>query len=171
MRPIVPENHGRTRHVLWFNGAYSTYTSFSTKVLGVFDDAKEEFAAWQADFSIEGAALDDDSDGDGLEDLLEYALGSDPTDPLDHPFPTISSDRFSFHHLPPRTDVEWIVETAPDLLGSWTEIATVRAAGLPNDIADGYSLGTDGGDPALLTLAPAEESPQGFYRLKVRYGN
>ena len=168
MRPIVPENHGRTRHVLWFNG---TYSSFSTKVLGVFDDEKEEFTAWQTGFDIDGAALTDDSDGDGLVDLLEYALGSDPTDPQDHPFPTISSDRFSFHHLPPRTDVEWIVETAPDLLGAWTTVATVRAAGLPNDIADGYALGTDGGDPTLLTLAPTEASPREFYRLKVRYGN
>ncbi len=171
LRPIVPENHGRTRHVLWFNGTYSSYTSFSTKVLGVFDDPKEEFTAWQTGFDIGGAALDDDSDGDGLVDLLEYALGGSPTDPEDTPFPTISSDRFSFHHLPPRTDVEWIVEATPDLLGTWTEIAIVRAAGLPNDIADGYTLGTDSGDPALLTIDPDAESPQGFYRLKVRYGN
>ncbi len=171
MRPIVPENHGRTRNVLWFNGTYASYWSFSTKVLGVFDDPKEEFTAWQTGFGIGGAALDDDSDGDGLEDLLEYALGSSPTDPEDTPFPTISSDRFSFHHLPPRTDAEWIVETAPDLLGAWTEIATVRAAGLPNDITAGYTLGTDGGDPALLTIEPTVASPQGFYRLKVRYGN
>jgi len=171
MRPIVTENHGRTRHVLWFSGPYSTYTSFNTKVLGVFDDPKEEFVDWQAAFSIEGSALDDDSDGDGLDDLLEYALGGDPTDPEDTPFPTISSDHFLFHHLPPRTDVEWIVETAPDLLGAWTEIATVRAAGLPNDLADGYTLGTDSGDPALLSIEPTEASPQGFYRLKVRYIN
>ncbi len=171
LRPIVPENHGRARHVLWFSGTYPTFRTFSTRVLGVFDDPKEDFADWQSGFGIGGGAFDDDSDGDGLEDLLEYALGGDPTDPLDHPFPTISSDRFSFHHLPPRTDVEWIMETAPDLLGAWIEIATVRAAGLPNDIAAGYALGTDGGDPALLTLEPTEASPQGFYRLKVRYGN
>lgn len=36
LRPIVPENHGHTRHLLWFYGSYTSYTNFDTKVLGIF---------------------------------------------------------------------------------------------------------------------------------------
>lgn len=34
-RPIVPEKHGYDRAVLWFNGVYTTYTNYSTRVLGI----------------------------------------------------------------------------------------------------------------------------------------
>jgi len=33
LRPIVPAKHGRTECLLWFNGTYTTYTRFSTRVL------------------------------------------------------------------------------------------------------------------------------------------
>jgi hypothetical protein len=35
LRPIVPENHGYDRALLWFNGTYNSYTNFSTEVLGL----------------------------------------------------------------------------------------------------------------------------------------
>ncbi len=34
LRPIVPENHGRTECLLWFHGTYHSYTNYSTRVLG-----------------------------------------------------------------------------------------------------------------------------------------
>lgn len=36
LRPIVPENHGYDRAVLWFNGTYNSYTSFDARVLAIF---------------------------------------------------------------------------------------------------------------------------------------
>ena len=38
LRPIVPENHGYDRAVLWFHGTYSAYTSFSTRVLALLEN-------------------------------------------------------------------------------------------------------------------------------------
>ncbi len=36
LRPIIPENHGDDQAVIWFNGTYNSYTSFSTRVLAIF---------------------------------------------------------------------------------------------------------------------------------------
>ncbi len=33
LRPIVPMNHGHSELLVWFSGAYTTYTKFSTRVL------------------------------------------------------------------------------------------------------------------------------------------
>ena len=33
LRPIVPVGHGKQEFLLWFNGTYTTYTNFSTRVL------------------------------------------------------------------------------------------------------------------------------------------
>ena len=38
LRPIVPENHGFRRALLWFAGTYTSYTSFDTRVLGIFKE-------------------------------------------------------------------------------------------------------------------------------------
>jgi len=38
LRPIVPENHGYDRALLWFNGTYNSYTSFDTRVLAVLEN-------------------------------------------------------------------------------------------------------------------------------------
>ncbi len=170
LRPIVPENHGRTRHLLWFSGTYTTYTSFNTRVLGVFDEPKERFVDWQATFGLAGTDPGADSDADGLDDLLEYALGGDPTDAAERPAPTLAGNAFSFRHLPPRTDVECVVETSTDLL-DWAPLATVRAAGLPAEVAPGFILESDATTPAPATLtlspAPPDAGPRSFVRLRV----
>ncbi len=41
LRPIVPENHGYDRALVWFHGTYSTYTSFSTQVLALLENKLE----------------------------------------------------------------------------------------------------------------------------------
>ena len=38
LRPIVPENHGFDRHALWFSGNYTTFTTYSAKVVGLFEN-------------------------------------------------------------------------------------------------------------------------------------
>lgn len=38
LRPIVPENHGYDRALLWFNGIYSTYSNYETRVLSVLEN-------------------------------------------------------------------------------------------------------------------------------------
>jgi hypothetical protein len=41
LRPIVPENHGYDRALLWFYGTYTTYTNYNTEVLGLFKNKLE----------------------------------------------------------------------------------------------------------------------------------
>lgn len=102
-------------------------------------------------------------------DLLEYALVGDPTDPADHPGPVLDPSGYSFRYDATRTDVEWIVETSVDLTG-WMQAATIRAGGLPDDIAAGFLVETDGGTPEILTISGAFPSsePHSFIRLRVR---
>ncbi|MBB5350051.1 hypothetical protein HNR46_000272 [Haloferula luteola] len=38
LRPIVPENHGYDRSLVWFYGTYTTYTNFSAKVLAILNN-------------------------------------------------------------------------------------------------------------------------------------
>lgn len=168
LRPIVPENHGKTRHLLWFFGNYVGYTNYNTRVVGIFDSEKQTLSDWQTGFGLSGTDPTTDSDLDGLDDLLEYALVTSPIDPADHARPFIDSSGYSFRYDATRTDIEWIVETSVDLL-SWTEVATIRAGGLPHDIATGYTLETDGGSPETLKLSrpiPSSE-PRRFMRLRV----
>ena len=76
-----------------------------------------------------GNAADDfDYDGDGLANLLEYALGGNPTDAADAPRPTMVMGnetpqmlRFSFMRL--RSDITYIVEGSTDLT-AWDPVDT-----------------------------------------------
>ena len=48
LRPIVPENHGYDRAVLWFRGDYQSYTNFDCRVLAILENDLET-----GEFSIE----------------------------------------------------------------------------------------------------------------------
>jgi hypothetical protein len=170
IRPIVPENHGLTKHLLWINGTYTSYTNYSTKVLGVFDVPAESLAQWQTDNSL-GVDATLDTDFDGLSDLLEYALGGDPDDASSRPAPVMNGDTFTFNYLPTRSDVELVVETSTTLApGSWTELAVIRAAGLGNTVSPGLTLNITPGDPQSVSLSPLPPAagPRSFVRLNVR---
>jgi hypothetical protein len=170
IRPIVPEGHGRTRHLLWLRGSYSSYTNYNTRVMGIFDQPRLGLAAWQQAHGL-GPDSGLDSDGDGLSDLLEYALGGDPRDPADAPAPRLENGSFTFTHLPARSDAEWVVETSTELTPpSWSELAVIRAAGLPHDIDPGLAFTTTGGDHATITLSPLPPggSMKAFVRLRIR---
>lgn len=41
LRPIVSENHGYDRCVVWFRGTYTTYTNYDTQVVGLFQNQLE----------------------------------------------------------------------------------------------------------------------------------
>ena len=38
LRPIVPASHGYDRSVVWFRGNYTSYTSYNTEVVGIFQN-------------------------------------------------------------------------------------------------------------------------------------
>jgi hypothetical protein len=44
LRPIVPENHGYDRCVLWFRGIYTSYVNYDTQVVGLFQNQMKVLA-------------------------------------------------------------------------------------------------------------------------------
>ena len=81
LRPTVPENHARDRTLLWFNGTYTSYTSFATRVLGIFGTPTASYQKWAGGEGLATASQGDDDDADGFSNLLEYATGGDPQIP------------------------------------------------------------------------------------------
>jgi hypothetical protein len=78
----------------------------------------------------EGVAADTaDPDGDGLVNLLEYALGGDPSSAFSTPFPAVGMDAASgrlelkFNRFTDRTDLTLTVEGADNVAGPWTGLA------------------------------------------------
>jgi hypothetical protein len=168
LRPIVPEDHGLSKHVLWMQGTYTSYVNYNTKVMGIFDVPIDSLSQWKTDNNVT-ALPGEDSDSDGLDDLVEYALGGDPNDATDRPSPTVVNGVFTFNHFPLRADVEWIVETS-DNLTNWQTVATVRANVLGNTIGSGLTASYGTGNPATVSLSPLPPvgGPKSFVRLKVR---
>ena len=77
--------------------------------------AYEEWRLGQA-LALDSTA-DADTDGDGLPDLLEYALGSDPASPASGalPVPVIAAGRLEFSYARLRADLDYVVESSLNL--------------------------------------------------------
>ncbi len=163
LRPIVPPNHGRRELLLWFNGTYNTYTSFSTRVLGRIGDATPSFATWAAANSA-STAPGADSDQDGLADLLEFALDGNPSSTASRPSPTLNGNAFRFRYPTNRQGIEWQVETSSDLT-HWQTAAILRGGLLPDETSGGFTTTLNGGYAEVAP--PATAVPKRFLRLKV----
>jgi hypothetical protein len=164
LRPIVPMNHGRSEFLVWFNGTYTSYTSFSTKVLARIGAPQLSFNSWSESYSVP-MTTPLDSDGDGVDNLIEYATGGDPVDSASHPLPDWQDGSFEFSWPEDRSGVEWIIENSSNL-SDWQTVAILRGEGLPNEINPGYEFSTEPGRRAIL--APiGTQPPLRFMRLKV----
>ncbi len=79
------------------------------------------------DLAVGSAADQFDADGDGLSNLIEYALGTTPTDSLSGstPVPQISGLSLQISFLRARSDLTYSVEGSSDLSpNSWQTIVT-----------------------------------------------
>jgi len=76
--------------------------------------------------SSASAAYDADPDGDGVVNLLEYALGGNPLIANSATLPTLgsSSGHLTFSFFRAQTELTYVVQAASDLANSWTPIAT-----------------------------------------------
>jgi autotransporter-associated beta strand protein len=124
-------------------------------------------AAWRLQYfdSAEpiGIAADDaDPDGDGVPNLLEYALGGNPlsADPSVLPQPVTSGNRLALVvSRVPDPLLLYIVEAAGDLAAAnWTPIWS----------SSGEENG--GGAVTVVDAITLDEAPRRFLRLRVEYG-
>jgi hypothetical protein len=124
-----------------------TYPGNAAVVLTVVGDGAgpTPYETWAAGFGLTGTNLynQTDSDGDGSVNLLEYALGTDPTSTLSNAklylLVTNGTARLQLQRVNSATDVVYHVEAAyqiannatwlplsSNVLGSWTGAATVE---------------------------------------------
>lgn len=165
-RPIVPADNGRSELLLWFHGTYTSYTNFSTKVLARTGQPAVTFRSWAESHGISTDGNADD-DGDGMENLLEYALGSDPGKTGERPLPTISQGSFQFLQSPGSRALDWLVEVSENL-EDWSTAALFREGTLPDMVSDGYTVGTDQSGKIVVSPDPGLPEPsRRFFRLRV----
>ncbi|MGV3533005.1 MAG: BNR-4 repeat-containing protein [Chthoniobacteraceae bacterium] len=170
LRPIVPPKHPHTRDLIWFYGTYRSYTSYSTQVLASFGEKRETLASWAEQSGLLDADPADDDDIDGRTNLLEYGIGGNPTVADVLALPAFEESGFSLRIFPARTDIEWIVEESADL-ATWRIAATIRPAGLPWEVAEGYSASFSADPHPLVTISAAEgiALEQLFMRVRVQH--
>lgn len=139
-------------------------------------------ANYFASYGLTGAdaAPDADPNGDGVTNLLAYALGLNPTQNnsvFDHgtvrDYRGASYLSIRFTRSAVATDLTYIVEAANDLTGTWTELARSTAGGAMT-AANGVVVSDAGGPPAYTTevrdtvaLPSTDANPKRFLRLRV----
>ncbi len=103
------------------------------------------------------AGPDDDADNDGFSNFIEYAKGTDPTDPNDGEELNLnmSNDGFSVSRTNQATDLTFVIEDSDDLLSF--------------DTATGVTTDTETIDGELLIedFSFDTTNPQRFFRLSV----
>ncbi len=120
-------------------------------------------------------APDQDADGDGLRNLVEYAVGTDPVVANGSVVTRNPSGTISFRRATGRTDITAYLESSADLgEGSWTPIATSTAGGAYTSslmgiiIVSETSAGSGLMNVTVTDLsAPAPEKK--FYRVRAVY--
>jgi len=167
LRPIVPMNHDRSEFLVWFHGTYTSYTSYSTKVLARIGDPLLSFDAWSGSFGLP-ATSPLDSDGDGIDNLIEYGMDGDPGDAQTRPLPVWESGAYSFPYPTDRSGIEWQVQDSGNLL-DWETIATLRTGIMPAEVASGFDLGYIAGPERKAVITPAAGNPpqRRFLRVKI----
>ncbi|MCW1887009.1 autotransporter-associated beta strand repeat-containing protein [Luteolibacter flavescens] len=127
------------------------------------------FASFAETYNLSGVPTDDE-DGDGLQDAVEYVLGTDPTDPASANAPTASlvggNLVFTFTRddaaLTP--DISIAVEVSTTL-ATWPEVYEV---GIDTAASDEGVVVTDGeGSDTITVTIPQGTDTAKFARLKV----
>jgi hypothetical protein len=105
----------------------------------------DSFAGWISGYSVgTKTAATDDPDGDGLANLLEYALGTAPDSSASRPNLTsqISDLKLQLTFTPQRSDVTYTIEASSDL-SDWSNqtVLTGLTLGTPYTYTDTVALG------------------------------
>ncbi len=123
--------------------------------------------AEMADSSISGQLAD--PDGDCLDNLIEFVLGTNPTTADTSPAPIFieNSNQGRFHFLfdGSTSGVTTTIQTSSDLI-SWTDTHQSTDGAFFSTITPGYTL-TDGGTPREISISSDANPGKLFYRIKV----
>jgi hypothetical protein len=165
LRPVVPQGHGRSHALLWFQGTYASFTEFDTRVLGRFGPKRMAFGEWlSAAGPGTGPGLAG-GDTNTVSLLYHYATSGVRGDPASIP-PSIEGQAFLVTVPMERGDLEWTVEASADLR-DWAPAAILRPSGLPDSPASGFRVEAAGA--SVRRVVPSHPLPGPlFYRLKAR---
>ena len=145
---------------------------------------QQTYATWQAarftadEINAGWATDENDLVGDGLPNLVKYALGIDPVTGVGGKVPvgTYSSAdgalRFTFTRDTARTDIDYVVEASPDL-NQWTAIASSTSGspmvnlGGASAIVENGVQGTSQVNVVVESNSSAAASGKQFLRLEI----
>ena len=121
------------------------------------------FDQWTLNYGVSGAATD--SDGDGLDNLSEFALGGNPADPAHKGnVPSIGKSGDGLLYVYPRRKnsglIYWLEGSTNLITGTWTNLSAVE---FPNP-------GNLNADFESVTNHVSTEEDQSYIRLRVQGG-
>ena len=109
-----------------------------------------DYATWAAANGVDGVPSTTDSDGDGLQNGIEFVLGGDPSAPGSDSNalrPTITVDATYLNFVFRRTDdsagLAPFVEYNSDLSAVWTEAEDGVNGVIIDEVDDGFGEGVD----------------------------
>lgn len=131
------------------------------------------YDSWAAANGIPGAGPGTDSDGDGIDNGIEFVIGGDPSDSdSNHLLPVVTLDtnylNFSFRRADVAAGFDPVVEYGSSL-GAWTEAANGLPVGNPVVIEETNNFHGNGIDRVTVRIPRVLANPGSklFARLKV----
>jgi autotransporter-associated beta strand protein len=138
-------------------GGYSLVTNFNGgTAIALVSNTASAYDLWASSFNLSGpqAAPDYDADFDGLDNLVEYGLGSNPTQFSAAPALGQSGNflTLTFNHIA-GGGVTFVIEANDDLQGTWDAVQTYPAFGSAGTTTytDNVAVGT--GNTRFLRLS------------------
>jgi subtilisin family serine protease/PKD repeat protein len=132
------------------------------------------FSSWISGYPGVGGPADD-PDADGLTNLLEYALGSNPNSGTPAPTPQIANSKLqiNFTRSTAATDLVLVVKASSDLV-TWTDIARSQAGAAFAPLVGGVTVNESGSgslrNVEVIDSESLQTAPRRFLRLKVELG-
>jgi hypothetical protein len=186
----TPSLDNRTAAIFFNNTFITAGKNHSIRQSGSVTNTNIGYLNWRENYYPDHGSLsapNEDSDGDGLENLLEYALGASPVNgagvngvgalPQAALFssPALLSDRIALQFSIPQpspADLGYVVEVSGTLSSSWTPLATKTGTGAWTWNAGGTSrivLATAAGGKIPVTVGDSQAAtvaPARFLRLR-----